>query len=104
MAADADLRSALLRRIAALVGPGFIVAIDGVDGAGKTTFANDLVDHIPGPVVRATVDEFHQPRSVRYTKGRHSPEGFFLDSYDYPSLRGMLLDPFRAGQPVRTAA
>ena len=104
MAADADLRSAVLRQIAALVRPGSVVAIDGVDGAGKTTFADDLAGVLDAPVVRSTVDGFHQPRAVRHARGRHSPEGFFLDSYDYPALRGLLLEPFRAGQPVRTAA
>jgi uridine kinase len=104
LAADADVRSAVLRQIAALVRPGSIVAIDGVDGAGKTTFANDLACVLDAPTIRSTVDGFHQPRAVRHARGRHSPEGFFLDSYDYSALRGLLLDPFRAGEPVRTAA
>jgi hypothetical protein len=103
VAADADLRSAVLSRIAGLIRPGSIVAIDGVDGAGKTTFADDLSGHLSGPVVRASVDGFHQPRDRRYARGRHSPEGF-LDSFDYAALRTLLLDPFRAGHPVRTEA
>ena len=41
------------------------VAIDGVDGAGKTTFADELgssVSALGRPVIRASVDGFHNPR------------------------------------------
>lgn len=72
------------------------IAIDGVDGAGKTTFANELGISVATkgrPVIRASVDGFHNPRAVRYQRGRHSPEGFFEDSYNYPALKQYLLDP-----------
>lgn len=85
-----------------------VLAIDGVDGAGKTTFADDLADVLRarlGPagrrVVRASVDDFHHRRAVRYRSGRDSPLGYFEDSYDYDALRSELLDPFRAGRPYR---
>lgn len=57
------------------------VAIDGVDGSGKTTFADELGSFIAAEgrsVIRASVDGFHNPKAVRYRLGRHSPEGFFL--------------------------
>ena len=44
-------------------------------------------------VIRTSVDDFHHPRVVRYARGRYSPDGFFLDSYDYPAFRRLLLDP-----------
>lgn len=72
------------------------VAIDGVDGAGKTTFADELAETLrlaQRPVIRASVDGFHNPKAVRYRRGRDSPEGFFEDSYDYAALRKYLLDP-----------
>jgi hypothetical protein len=50
-------------------------------------------------VIRASVDDFHHPRAVRYARGRYSPDGFFLDSYDYPAFRRLLLDPL--GPAVR---
>ncbi|WP_172292332.1 uridine kinase [Pseudoruegeria sp. HB172150] len=77
-----------------------IVAVDGVDGAGKTTFADVLANHLEKlgrPVTRASVDGFHNPANVRYARGRNSPQGFYLDSYDYDGLRESLLDPFRNG-------
>src|ERR1700680_1704752 len=76
------------------------VAIDGVDGAGKTTFADELGSSgsaLGRPVIRASVDGFHNPRVVRYQRGRHSPEGYFEDSYNYAALRKYLLDPLRPG-------
>lgn len=76
------------------------VAIDGVDGAGKTTFADELAHVLADSgreVVRASVDGFHNPKSVRYRLGRVSPEGFYRDSYDYEALRAYLLEPLSPG-------
>jgi uridine kinase len=73
------------------------VAIDGVDGAGKTVFADELADAITRPVIRAGVDGFHHPRRIRHRAGRTSPEGFFHDSHDYALLRRVLLDPLAPG-------
>lgn len=76
------------------------VGVDGVDGAGKTVFADELgreISRLGRPVIRAGIDGFHRPRSVRYRRGRHSPEGYFHDSYDYTVLREVLLDPLSAG-------
>ena len=61
------------------------IAIDGVDGAGKTTLADALAPLVTAqgrPTIRASVDDFHHPRAVRYARGRYSPDGFYLDSYD----------------------
>jgi Uridine kinase len=76
------------------------VAIDGVDGAGKTHFADELAGVLGASgrsVIRASVDGFHNPRSIRYRLGRDSPEGFFEDSYDYAQLKAVLLDPLSPG-------
>lgn len=40
---------------------------------------------------------FIHPRALRYRQGRHSPEGFFQDSYDYAQLKAVLLDPLSPG-------
>ncbi len=76
------------------------VAIDGVDGAGKTTFADELEPLLSASgrnIIRASVDGFHNPREVRYRLGRGSPEGFYLDSYDYRALKERLLEPLSPG-------
>lgn len=77
-----------------------IVAVDGVDGAGKTVFADGLAEALAetgDAVFRASIDGFHRPRAERYARGRHSPEGFYRDSYDYATFRRVLVDPFREG-------
>jgi uridine kinase len=76
------------------------VAIDGVDGVGKTTLAEELVEPLRRKgrqVIRAGIDGFHRPRSVRYQRGVDSAEGYFLDSFDYAVLRSELLDPLGPG-------
>jgi uridine kinase len=83
-----------------------LVAVDGVDGAGKTTFADELAEVLRArgrEVVRASVDDFHHPQAIRWQRGRTSPEGFFLDSFDYQRFTTDLLVPFAAGQPFRRA-
>jgi uridine kinase len=76
------------------------VGIDGVDGAGKTTFADELADVLRTsgrPVIRASVDGFHNPKQLRYQRGRSSPNGYFKDSYNYAALKALLLDPLSPG-------
>jgi len=83
------------------------IAIDGVDGAGKTTLANALAPLVAAkgrPVIRASVDDFHNPQSVRYARGRYSPDGFYLDSYDYDAFRRVLLEPLGPGGSGRYSA
>lgn len=106
-----DLRTPLLDRIAALcaarTAPRFIVAVDGVDGAGKSIFAGALAQTLVQrgeTVVQASIDGFHNPRSHRYRLGKTSAEGYFRDSYDYASFTDELIQPFMTGQSViRTA-
>ena len=72
------------------------VAIDGVDGAGKTTLADELVEAVAErgqPVIRASVDDFHHPAARRYRAGRESAEGYFRDSFDLEALQARLLGP-----------
>jgi len=76
------------------------VGIDGVDGAGKTVFGDELAQVLEGvsrTIIRASVDAFHHPRSIRYRLGRHSPHGYFHDSYNYAQLKAVLLDPLSPG-------
>ncbi|CAA9557286.1 MAG: Uridine kinase [uncultured Truepera sp.] len=76
------------------------VAVDGVDGAGKTVFADELAQVLKTSgqdVIRASVDGFHNSRELRYRLGRGSPEGFYRDSYDYDALKRNLLEPLSPG-------
>ena len=76
------------------------VAIDGIDAAGKTMLADELalvLRNWQRPVIRASVDGFHNPRSIRYRMGRSSPEGYFEDAFDLRALCSLLLDPLGPG-------
>jgi uridine kinase len=72
------------------------VGIDGLSAAGKTTMADELVVPLARckrPVIRASIDDFHRPAEERYRRGRFSPEGYYLDTFDYPAVRAALLLP-----------
>jgi uridine kinase len=94
-------RAALLGRVADRVpvarGRDCVrVAVDGVDGSGKTWFAEELAQVLGArgrDVVRVSADDWHQARSLRYARGRSSPEGFWLDSYDHARMRDEVLVP-----------
>ncbi len=76
------------------------VAIDGIDSAGKTIFADELKSHIQKEgwnVIRASLDGFHNPRTLRYARGRESPEGYYIDSFNYIALLDNLLTPLGPG-------
>ncbi len=48
------------------------VGIDGVDGAGKSMFGDELAQVLSAAgrrVIRASVDGFHNPRAIRYRPG-----------------------------------
>ena len=77
-----------------------VVALDGVDGAGKTVLGRELTALVAPhrEVHRASVDGFHRPRAQRYARGR-TAETFFRDGYDHDAIRRRLVEPFRAGEP-----
>ena len=86
-----------------------LVGIDGVDGAGKTTFGNELADLLRESgltVIRISMDHYLNPQSRRYAQGRSSAKGFFEDSYDYQRFTDEVLEPLGHGGSgrYRTAA
>jgi uridine kinase len=66
------------------------VAVDGVDAAGKTTLADELAARLPA-AARLSADDFLRPPEERYRRGRESPEGYYLDSFDHARLREAVL-------------
>jgi uridine kinase len=96
-----EVLAALASGLAALKpGHRVAVAIDGVDGAGKTVLGRELTAYFSPfrEVVRTSVDGFHRPRVQRYARGR-SPETYYRDSYDDTSLFARLVQPFAQAGP-----
>jgi uridine kinase len=76
------------------------VAIDGPDCAGQEALTDDLIpilERSGRQVIKATIDGFHRPKVERAARGAESPEGYFLDSFQYPALRDVLLKPLGPG-------
>jgi uridine kinase len=77
-----------------------LVAIDGIDAAGKTVLAKELtkkLSEVGVEVIESSIDGFHNPRLVRYKKGAESAEGYYLDSFNLDALKFFLLDPLKIG-------
>ena len=105
MSAEMSSRDRLLLDVASRIPRGagsevVLVAIDGADGAGKTWFADELARVLRAgerQVIRASADDFHHSRAIRYRQGMTSGEGYWLDAFNYAALRADLLDPLRPG-------
>ncbi|MBC8504544.1 MAG: hypothetical protein ISR58_03855 [Anaerolineales bacterium] len=72
------------------------VALDGVDAAGKTTLADELALPIEArcrPVIRASIDGFHNPKEIRYRQGADSARGYYQDSFNNQAIIEKLLNP-----------
>lgn len=76
------------------------VAIDGRTACGKSTFARALCASLEAQgqhVLHTTIDGFHNPKAVRYARGRLSAEGYYRDARDLAAIRRELLDPLAPG-------
>jgi uridine kinase len=86
------------RGVCALGGGRLRVVVDGLTGAGKTTFADELaaaIRHRGRSTLRASLDDFKHPwRHARlHGYDRESGEGYYRNAHDFVSARELLLDP-----------
>jgi uridine kinase len=82
------------------------VAVTGITACGKSTLATELraaVAALGTPCIRLAVDGFHNPRAIRYRRGRDSAEGYYRDAYDYARLTERVLLPLGPGGSLRYA-
>jgi len=74
----------------------FRVGIDGIDASGKTSLSDDLANALNGSgrqIISASIDGFHNPKDIRYRKGRKSPDGYFFDSFNNQAIVENILAP-----------
>ncbi|MBE7103973.1 hypothetical protein FT637_13220 [Bacillus cereus] len=72
------------------------VGVSGITASGKTTFANELAEGMKKcgvQVTRASIDDFHNPRVIRYAQGKESARGYYEDAHDYIAFKERLLMP-----------
>jgi uridine kinase len=77
-----------------------LVGVDGVDASGKTKLAGKLAAYLEKSnrqIIRASIDGFHNPSSVRYKQGRESPSGYYRDSFNDEIIIEKLLRPLGTG-------
>jgi len=86
----------------------FKVAIDGVDGAGKSFLARELYNLMRKdkyPVILASLDFFHKSKIRKFTLNNKSPEDYYNNFFDYDKLLEYLIMPAMKSEEIeiRTA-
>lgn len=83
-----------------------LVALDGVDGAGKTHLSRELAslsaERLRRPLVTVSIDGFHRPKSERAAAGS-GPEGFYRGSYRYDAFRAHVVHSLRTRGSITPA-
>ena len=75
-----------------------VVGVTGVDTAGKSELAADLLTVLRDngmPAEAVHVDEFHRPRALRYDLHLPEPEQYYHRSIDFDRLARQVLRPLR---------
>ncbi len=94
------LASELADRIDASSAQRTRVAIDGAPGAGTGALAEALVDplRVRGrEVIRVATVDYLRPASLRLERGRHDPESYYSEWFDFTGLTREVLDPLAPG-------
>lgn len=77
------------------------IAINGIEGTGKTTFATNLVMYVNAkhfPAFHVSIDGFHFNKRIRYRQGRNSAKGYYEDAYDEATFVEMVLQRSQKSQ------
>lgn len=83
------------------------IAINGIEGTGKTVFAKTLTEYLNTQDVKAihvSIDGFHFNKEVRYRQGRNSAKGYYEDSYDEMAFVEKVLKSSQSEIPAITKA
>ncbi len=73
-----------------------LVAISGKDASGKTVMADLLANYIQGKtnrqVIRISVDDFMNERSVRYTPTTSAGESCYRHTFNFEAFKKYVLE------------
>jgi phosphoglycolate phosphatase-like HAD superfamily hydrolase/uridine kinase len=72
----------------------YIIGISGIDGSGKTTFAEALETYLKSkrcPIQLIHLDDFHNPKDIRYA-GADEPDNYYNRSFNI----NLVIDKFLA--------
>lgn len=67
----------------------FRIAINGIEGTGKTVLAKKMTQFLVQAglnAIHVSIDGFHFNKEHRYRQGRNSAKGYYEDSYDEQSF------------------
>jgi uridine kinase len=97
----------LAERIEAVERPHPVrVGIDGPDAAGKTVLADDLAANLElrreradfkRQIIRISLDDYSNPKEIRYDLGRLSPEGYYEEAFNCAAFSNLVLAPLGSG-------
>jgi uridine kinase len=75
-----------------------LVGIDGIPGAGKSDFADELAEllRVSGlTVVRVSMRDFVNMKAVREAKGEDTGEGYYQNYFNLPEFIADVVEPLR---------
>ncbi|MCB9034692.1 MAG: hypothetical protein H6553_12700 [Chitinophagales bacterium] len=70
------------------------VVINGIEGTGKTVFAQKLtayLNHKNANVIHISIDGFHHTKAIRYQQGNDSALGYYEDAYNEQAFVDLVL-------------
>lgn len=83
------------------------VAVNGMEGAGKTVFAAAFTDYLHQhgqAALHVSIDGFHHPKAHRYRQGRDSAQGYYEDSYNEEAFVDKVLLASQGEEPCIVSA
>lgn len=83
------------------------VAINGIEGTGKTVFAEKLTRYLNAQhfkAIQVTIDGFHFDKAIRYQQGRDSAKGYYENAYNELDFVEKVLKASQSETPNYTEA
>ena len=82
----------------------FVVGINGIDGSGKTSTASKFAGFLEDETQEVQlihIDDFHNPKSLRYAEEAPEPEKYFHQSFNLQTVIDELLTPLRTEKQLQ---